>query len=306
MSDKVIFLNPRTCGIYKNGMPRFKTDPSTGKRTEEIDNELIAHVLAYLSKRRPPGFSAVPWSKIRKAQVLVPTYYDSRYNEGIWRLLKDRGLDKTTIGELLDRGILTVHKGHGSPSNDQRGGTIPYIKVSDIREFRLNVNPTNLVSEVIAKMYWRGETSELKPWDVITPNRASSNIGEFAILLPGEENVVLTKEVFVFRVQDRRVWDPFYLLWALSLQQVRDQWRRIVLMQTNREDCGERYMKIILPKPKSRKWAHRVSAPFRSHFQTISGAKGVFIRKTSEDGWSYVPTIHKISPVVVENDVERI
>src|SRR5437868_1298444 len=137
----VVFLNPRTCGIYKDGGTRFKTDPKTGRRTADIDNELLDHVTAYLENKLPPG--------------------------------------STRVG--------------------------------------------------------------LKPWDLVTPNRASSNIGEFAILLPGEEQVVLTKEVFVFRILDETLLDAFYLLWALSLKAVRDQWRRIVLMQTNREDCGSRY-----------------------------------------------------------------
>jgi len=114
------------------------------------------------------------------------------------------------------------------------------VKVSDIRGLRINVNPTNLVTESVARRFWRSESSGLQAWDVITPNRASSNIGEFAILLPGEEQIVVTKEVFVLRVLKGELWDPFYLLWALSLRAVRDQWRRVALMQTNREDCGDR------------------------------------------------------------------
>ena len=43
MSDfeTVAFLNPLTCGIYKDGQARYKTDPTTGRRTTDIDNELI-------------------------------------------------------------------------------------------------------------------------------------------------------------------------------------------------------------------------------------------------------------------------
>jgi hypothetical protein len=69
--------------------------------------------------------------------------------------------------------------------------------------------------------------------------------------------------VFVFRVVDKTLLDPFYLLWALSLRAVRDQWRRIALMQTNREDCGSRHREIILPKPPSKNWALDTSAAFR-------------------------------------------
>jgi type I restriction enzyme M protein len=172
------------------------------------------------------------------------------------------------------------------------------VKVSDIRGLRINVNPTNLVSDVIAKKMWRGPSSGLEKWDVITPNRASSNIGEFAILLPGEEAVVLTKEVFVLRVAPGdAIWDPFYLLWALSLRAVREQWRRVALMQTNREDCGDRYREIILPKPPSRAWAEGKSSAFATYFNTLATASARFVEAVSDDRLVYVANVRAIAAV---------
>ena len=135
------------------------------------------------------------------------------------------------------------------------------------------------------------QTAALKAWDLITPNRASSNIGEFAILLPGEEQVVLTKEVFVFRVANSKAMDPFYLLWAFSLKPVRDQWRRIVLMQTNREDCGTRYREILLPKPPDRVWAKRASAPFRSYFTALANARTDLVRELRVSKFEYTANV---------------
>ncbi|MGE0129523.1 MAG: hypothetical protein AB7U82_15710 [Blastocatellales bacterium] len=227
----VTFLNPRTCGIYKNGGTRFKTDPATGRRTQEVDNELIECVEAYLADKASPGETRVIVEDVSHNGVLVPTYYDQRYNDPIQALLEKHGISGITIGELSNAEIISIRGGHGSPGNDQRSGSIPYIKVSDIRALRINVNPTNLVSESVARRFWRGGESGLRAWDVVTPNRASNNIGEFAIILPGEEQIVFTKEVFIFRVIQNDLYDPFYLLWALSLQAVRDQWRRVALMR---------------------------------------------------------------------------
>lgn len=298
----VVFLNPQTCGIYKNGGVRYKTDAATGRRTEEVDNQLIEAVEAYLLGRCSPGDAKVSTKDVFDRRVLVPTYYDKRYIREIKGLLKTFGVDGITIGGLLDAGVLSVRGGHGSPGNDQRTGSIPYIKVSDIRGLRINVNPTNLVSESVARRLWRGTTSGLRAWDVITPNRASSNIGEFAILLPGEQNVVVTKEVFVFRLLKDDVWDPFYLLWALSLKAARDQWRRVALMQTNREDCGERYREIILPRPMSQRWAQKVSRAFRDYFTTIAEAKTRFVGEVSGDRIEYVANVTSLSPSKVMED----
>jgi type I restriction enzyme M protein len=299
-AEGVTFLNPRTCGIYKDGGTRFKTNPFTGLRTGEIDNELIAHVTQYLAGKLPEGATWVPLSKAIDSRVLVPTYYDSRYQNRIKELLKDESLDDITIGTLVDDGIIAVRGGHGSPGNDQRSGSIPYVKVSDIRALRVNINPTNLVTESIAKRFWRGGQSGLHAWDLITPNRASSNIGEFAVLLPGEERIVITKEVFVLRVLHAKLLDHFYLLWALSLRAVREQWRRIALMQTNREDCGSRYREIVLPKPKNKAWADKTSEQFRRYFTTIAEARSSFCDAVSKAKFEHVANVATIVPVAEE------
>lgn len=180
------------------------------------------------------------------------------------------------------------------------------MKVSDIRGLRININPTNLVTESVARRFWRGSSSGLQAWDLITPNRASSNIGEFAILLPGEERVVVTKEVFVIRVLNTKLFDQFYLLWALSLRAVREEWRRIALMQTNREDCGSRYREIILPKPKNKAWADKVSENFRTYFTTIADAKSKFIDSVQKDKFEHVANVAAVLPVSGESEEETV
>lgn len=273
----VAFLNPKTCGIYKNGATRFKIDPLTGERTDQVDNELLDAVGKFLLKKKCECRFDVAADKVFKSKVIVPAYYDTRFNDPIRIALRKLKVGGITIGELIDRKIISVRGGHGSPGNDQRNGEVPYIKVSDIRALRMNINPTNLVPQNVAERFWRGKFSGLAAWDVLTPNRASSNIGEFAMIMPGEEQVVLTKEMFVFRVLNDKVWDPFYLFWALCLQPVREQWRRIVLMQTNREDCGDRYREIVIPRPPNKKWALDASKSFREYFQSMAEAKAKFV-----------------------------
>lgn len=255
--DEVVFLNPFTCGVYKDGGRRYKVDSETGLRTDEIDDELGEHVRQFMQGEEVPGAIRAPLEEVFSNQVLVPRYYDDRWLDDFRRLISRENLGSVSLGELEDGGIIEVRGGHGSPSNDNRLGDIPYIKVSDIRSLRINVNPTNLVTEAVARSFWRSEDSGLRAWDLITPNRASSNIGEFAILLPGEERIVITKEVFVIRIApsllgttgEESGFDPFYLLWALCLKAVRKQWQRVTLMQTNREDVGRRYREILIPEP---------------------------------------------------------
>jgi len=304
-SDKVVFLNARTCGIYKNGGPRFKTDPATGRRTAQVDDELNEMVDAYVAGKKRDGIVAIPSKDVRASRVIVPTYYDRRYEQRIDALLKELNWDEVTLGDLIDDGTIMVRGGHGSPGNDQRSGAIPYIKVSDIRGLRVNTNPTNLVAASVAQRYWRGTTSGLEAFDLITPNRASSNIGEFAILLPGEEQVVVTKEVFILRVQrDDTVWDAFTLFWALCLRAVREQWRRVALMQTNREDCGMRHREIRLPLPPSAEQARAASASFRAYFTRVAKAKTEFLDSVSQDHDRFIASVFSSMPLPTEEEAE--
>jgi hypothetical protein len=91
--------------------------------------------------------------------------------------------------------------------------------------------------------------------------------------MPGQEQIVTTKEIIVFRPGSAANFDAFYLLWAMTLTIVRDQWKRVVFMQTNREDVGKRYLEIEIPIPSSREKADGVSRVFREYYMTIAKAR---------------------------------
>jgi type I restriction enzyme M protein len=102
--------------------------------------------------------------------------------------------------------------------------------------------------------------------------------------MPGQEQVVVTREVIVLRVTQKAPFDPFYLLWALSLQVVRDQWKRVIFMQTNREDVGHRFREIIVPVPPKKAIATSVSADFRKYFMGLARLRTDFAQSLSADG----------------------
>lgn len=309
-SSKIFYLNPRTCGVYKNGGSRFKVDEH-GRRTNEIDNELLEQVVSLRAGNTPPGSAEQVSTEFSWKTPFVPRYHDPRWDSAFDALVEENGLEVVSLGELLDSGILIKRFGHGSPGGDQRVGSIPYIKVVDLRNLRININPTNLVPFALAKKIWgaKNPDSGLHAWDLLTPIRASSNIGEFAVLLPGEEQLVLTKEILILRVNEGldNGWDPFYLLWALSLKAVRQQWQRVTLMQTNREDIGDRYREIRLPKPKSKTWAQAASKAFRDHFTTIATSKQTFAAALGNDKFQYIASAFSavlVDPVEEDDIIE--
>lgn len=268
--DQVFVSYAPTVGINKDGEQLFVVDEATGRRTDVIDDKLLDDVKSLESGAITETGRWVDLDDLTDRLMAVPAYFDKRPLVAMDELMQRpemRDFGAMTIDELIKRGWVEAHAGHGSPSADLRRGDIPYIKVSDIRAGQININPTNRVTQVVAEKFWRGADSGLQAWDLITPVRTSKNIGEFAVLMPGQERMVLTKEVLILRATEEAPFDTFYLLWAMTLKAVRRQWERIVFMQTNREDVGSRYLEIVIPTPADEAVATKVSAPFRAFYQ---------------------------------------
>ncbi len=288
--DQVVVSYAPTVGINKDGQELYVVDPETGTRTDEINDQLARDVDAILASGPSETVQWIDASVIRAARVAVPVYYDQRTIKDYEAELKATwpGFDSVSLGELIDSKQLTIYGGHGSPSADVRTGTVPYIKVSDLRAGQVNINPTNRVTEVTARKYWKGDESGLQPFDLITPARTSKNIGDIAVLMPGQERVVLTREMLVIRPGAKADFDVFYLLWAMSLKIVRQQWQRIVFMQTNREDTGQRYREIQIPMAPSRAGRDRAATPFKIYYEGSASLRDTFLAYLSQDEHHHV------------------
>lgn len=275
-----------TVGINKDGEELYVVDEATGERTDVIDDKLLDDVRSLESGEITATGRWVESEDLTDRLMAVPAYFDARPMtdfEAMMNRPEMNDFDALTIEELVEKGWVTTQGGHGSPSADLRRGTVPYIKVSDIRAGQININPTNRVSDVVARRFWKGSESGLKQWDLITPIRTSKNIGEFAVLMPGQEHVVLTKEMLILRATDEAPFDNFYLLWALTLKAVRRQWERVVFMQTNREDVGTRYREIVLPIPPGEEVALSRSEPFRVYYEGMDALREQLVTYLESD-----------------------
>ena len=197
---QTLIVNAKTCGINKDGHEQYIVNPETGIRSiSDIDDDLAECCDLIKNKnfdRKEIFYTET--SKIVQSEVYVPKYFDDKTLKGIKNLVdKKEGLNLKTLGELMKDGEILIFGGHGSPSPDQRLGEIPYIKVSDLRAGHVNINPTNMVPTALAKKYWRSDKSNLLAYDLLSPERASKNIGEFCMLMPGQESAVLTKEIII-------------------------------------------------------------------------------------------------------------
>ncbi|RKN43045.1 hypothetical protein D7294_11080 [Streptomyces hoynatensis] len=116
--------------------------------------------------------------------------------------------------------------------------------------------------------------------------------------MPGQEQLLLTKEIIIMRPGPRAEFDSFYLLWAMTLKIVREQWKRVIFMQTNREDVGDRFLEIEIPVPKNPEIAAQVSQPFRTYYQTVAKARTSLGQYLADSGE------HHFFVSGAENDIE--
>lgn len=283
---KVFVSYAPTVGINKDGETLYVVDPETGNRTDVVNDLVRRDVDALLDGRVTETSRWIDGISLSDPFVGVPIYFDARPMRDLNELLKCddmTGFSTATLGELIDQKAIVARHGHGSPSADMRTGTVPYIKVSDLRAGQVNINPTNRVSDVVARRFWRGATSGLSPYDLLTPIRTSKNIGDFAVLMPGQEQLVLTREILVLHAAEAAPFDNFYLLWAMSLKAVRRQWDRIVFMQTNREDVGLRYREIRVPVAPDQETADTYSQPMRTYYEGMHKLRSDYLAYLSSD-----------------------
>jgi type I restriction enzyme M protein len=217
----------------------------------------------------------VPQAQVRARGVMVPRFWwrrDTTAALGEWARLHPSTI--TTLGALADAGVIRTFEGHGSPPGNARAtGDVPYVKVTDLKNWRINENPTNFIHRRVADGL-RRRGVRLRYGDLITPARASSNIGQFSLVLPWQTDIVLTKEVLVVRVEANDTGlTPFLLLALMSLRVVQEQYQTLALMQTNREHLGDHWKEVQLPIPDDEAERAKIGDAVKSYFDGIVTAR---------------------------------
>ena len=272
-----------TYGEDKHGRPRFKL--VDGKGTSERDDEMSESADLIMSS--PPRvdskllFSFGQAEAISRGVLVASFWWRKPYLDALDEFARKYECDLVPVGELLEAGELTVDPGHGSPSSHyHEKGPVPYVKVVDIKNWRINENPKYFIPEAVAERMRRGHP--LQPFDLVTPTRASKNIGLFGAVMPWQTHVILTREIAVWRAaKEAKRIDRWLLLGLMSLRVVHEQFKFLVLMQMNREDLGDRYRELLLPIPRKKVQREKLSKPIGDYFAAMTLARKKFTGLTN-------------------------
>lgn len=219
--QKIVMCATEEIGHDHNGKPIYRYNKEKHEFSEELwdDTSIVRRELDDPSNSSNKNVFLVDVDEI-KNDVYVPRYYWRRRIEELKSEADQQNLEFVQVKELLDKGIMVDFSGHGSPAGKYKGkGTIPYVRVADIVNWGIYKNPTSLISEHVYKSI-RGNGVNIQEKDILFVRRGSYRIGSVALVSRFDTNVLLTREIHVFRIENEENEydiDAFYLLYLFSM-----------------------------------------------------------------------------------------
>jgi type I restriction enzyme M protein len=195
----------------------------------------------------PNGTRNGLWKKVPlgEATYLVPRYYvrDHEFSDSEKEFIGSAEL--ATIGELIDRGIVSVRKGHEVGSHAYGTGDIPFVRTSDVNNLEISTDPTNAVSDEVYEEF--RPQQDLKAGDILMVVDGRYRIGATAILSENNHRCVAQSHLRIISTRRHEKLTPYELLYALNLPSVRIRIRDLVFVQSTLGTLGSRLLELEVP-----------------------------------------------------------
>lgn len=188
-----------------------------------------------------------PWRevKITNPYYLVPRYYWEEQPSSPQEARALEGAECSTLGSLVDRGILEIRKGHEVGSEAYGTGDIPFVRTSDISNYEVSSDPTKSISDELYADY--APQQRLRPGTLLMVVDGRYRIGGTAILTERTYKCVVQSHLRIININDAAQLDPFSLLYALNLPSVRRRIRDLVFVQSTLGTLGRRLLELRVP-----------------------------------------------------------
>lgn len=263
-------------GHDHNGRPLYRYDKEKSIFTDKIwdDTEVIRKELEFPDDKNNKSVFVVETKDIKNS-VYVPRYYWHKRIEELRRKAHKEGLDFVQVKTLIKENIIADFPGHGSPEGKYKGkGIIPYVRVADIVNWSIYRNPTSLIPEHVYREK-KANGIELQEKDILFVRRGSYRIGSVALVSKHDTEVLLTREIHVFRVlnEDNPYGiDAFYLLYLFSHELTQKQLSNKVMIDTTLPNIGRRWEELYLPvardKSEREKIRHKIKGAFIKRWES--------------------------------------
>ena len=249
-NDTINFLVAEEMGHDHRGYPIHKWDKEKNIVNKDLlwdDIEEINN--AFKNNIKDPKIFSVNKEEVLKNDILVPRYYWKTKDSEVEEYCKNKSIKLISMTQLIDEGIIKTFDGHGSPESQNKGkGDLPYIRVKDIVNWNIYKDQTAFVPAELYKKYVKPQ-KYLKSEDILFVKRGSYRIGSVAMVSPFDKEMILTKEIQVFRIIKNNKYNisSFYLLYCLSSKIVQDQLFNKVLIETTLPNISDRWKDLKIP-----------------------------------------------------------
>lgn len=189
-------------------------------------------------------------------RIYIPRYYDP----GVRKTL--RALAGTckcvTIGELVEKGTLTVRTGDEVGKMAYGGGDIPFYRTSDFQSWELKHDPKQSVAESVYREL--KDRQDLRVNDVLLVRDGTYLVGNVCLVSDSDVPGLYCGGIFRIRTEDVEAISPHLLLALLSSYVVRQQIRAKQFTRDVIDTLGNRLFEVVLPVPRDRRLRVRLGA----------------------------------------------
>ena len=233
------------------GKTKYRHD-SKGNITDEVWNDtvLISKELKSSEYNKTKYIFRTQIDLI-KNDILVPRYYWNKNEQDIRSYARKNDIELLPIKSLLDKNIIEIYKGHGSPHNEYKGlGEVPYVRAGDIGNWALYKNPVSSVPLHIYNKVKGKNGVDLKYKDIVFVKEGSYRIGDVALVLPTDTHILLNSHCFIMRIikeSNEYNIDALYLLYLISHPITKKQLYNKVFIDTTLPNIGTRWEELLLP-----------------------------------------------------------
>jgi type I restriction enzyme M protein len=185
--------------------------------------------------------------------ILIPEYYNPEIPKYLKELEASGQYTLITIGELVERKVLSIKRGNEIGSQFYGTGDVPFVRTTDIVNWEIKMDPVKAVSEEVYQQYKRRQ--DVRAGDILFVNDGTFLIGRSAMVTDLDERIVIQSHLRKIRVLKEDLFDRYYFFYLLNTQIVRRQIEAKTFVQATISTLGSRLNEVVLPihrEPKQR------------------------------------------------------
>lgn len=237
-STKIYMAEAAWCGHDSRGRKIDRDDLPV------IRKEFSRFVRAKSGDQSQLGY-AVPVKEIEN-NILAPRYHEPTAQKVAGHLTRSHEL--VSIADLISAQELEIRSGNEVGKLAYGGGTIPFVRTSDLSGWEIKPDPKHLVSE---EVYERLKASQdVRRGDVLMVRDGTYLIGTCAFVTKHDERIVYQSHILKIRCLRPERINAFLLLAILSSDPVQQQIKAKTFTQDIINSLGNRLGEIILPIPR--------------------------------------------------------